>query len=60
MTDQGFSRDVASWAKMTGNRLVDVKEEKGYNYGCVGERGRSLSRGEGRSGEQQDADRVQR
>ena len=29
VTDQGFSRDVASWAKMTGNRLVDVKEEKG-------------------------------
>ena len=29
VTDQGFSRDVASWAKMTGNQLVDVKEEKG-------------------------------
>lgn len=29
VTDQGFSRDVVSWAKMTGNRLVSVEEERG-------------------------------
>ena len=29
VTDQGFSRDVASVVDETGNRLVDVKEEKG-------------------------------
>lgn len=29
VTDQGFSRDVDAWAKMTGNRVVRVDEEKG-------------------------------
>lgn len=29
VTDQGFSRDVDAWAKMTGNRVVRVNEEKG-------------------------------
>ena len=28
-TDAGFARDVQSWAKMTGNSLVEVKHEKG-------------------------------
>ena len=28
-TDPGFVRDVGSWAKMTGNRLVQVVQEKG-------------------------------
>lgn len=28
VTDQGFSQDVASWAKMTGNQLVDVRKKR--------------------------------
>lgn len=28
-TDSGFSRDVSSWTKMTGNRLMDIKQERG-------------------------------
>lgn len=28
-SDPGFARDVQSWCNMTGNRLVDLKEEKG-------------------------------
>lgn len=28
-TDQGFARDVRSWAKMTGNELLSIHEEKG-------------------------------
>lgn len=28
-TDAGFAKDVQSWAKMTGNRLVGVTQEKG-------------------------------
>lgn len=28
-TDSGFARDVESWAKMTGNRVVGVEQEKG-------------------------------
>lgn len=28
-TDNGFARDVESWAKMTGNVLVDLKQDKG-------------------------------
>lgn len=28
-TDTGFVRDVESWTKMTGNRLLDIKQEKG-------------------------------
>ena len=28
-TDAGFARDVESWAKMTGNRLVGVTRERG-------------------------------
>ena len=42
-----------------GKPVGGCEGRKGYNYGRVGERGRSLSRGEGRGGEQQDADRVQ-
>ena len=28
-TDPGFFKDVGSWCRMTGNTLVDLKEEKG-------------------------------
>lgn len=28
-TDSGFVRDVESWAKMTGNSLMDLRQEKG-------------------------------
>lgn len=28
-TDAGFARDVQSWARMTGNSLLEVKQEKG-------------------------------
>lgn len=28
-TDAGFARDVQSWVRMTGNQLVDLKQEKG-------------------------------
>ena len=28
-TDPGFSRDVESWARMTGNRLLELKEDAG-------------------------------
>ncbi|HOQ80007.1 MAG TPA: CoA-disulfide reductase [Candidatus Cloacimonadota bacterium] len=28
-TDQGFTKDVSSWANMTGNKLLGVKQEKG-------------------------------
>jgi len=28
-TDPGFGRDVESWARMTGNRLLELKEEAG-------------------------------
>jgi peroxiredoxin family protein/TusA-related sulfurtransferase len=28
-TDPGFARDVASWCKMTGNTLVDLKQDGG-------------------------------
>ena len=28
-TDNGFMRDVESWAKMTGNKLVDLQQDKG-------------------------------
>lgn len=29
VTDAGFARDVESWAKMTGNRLLEVKQTQG-------------------------------
>lgn len=29
VTDAGFTRDVEAWAKMTGNRLLDVKQTQG-------------------------------
>jgi peroxiredoxin family protein len=28
-TDPGFVRDIATWAKQTGNSLLDLKQEKG-------------------------------
>lgn len=28
-TDAGFAKDVQSWARMTGNRLVELRQDKG-------------------------------
>lgn len=41
-TDAGFARDVESWAKMTGNRLLNINREKGVITALLekGERGK--------------------
>lgn len=41
-SDPGFASDVASWAKMTGNTLVDLVQEKG-RITAVLEKGRGLA-----------------
>lgn len=40
-SDPGFASDVASWAKMTGNTLVELKQEKGKITAIV-EKGRGV------------------
>lgn len=39
-TDNGFYRDVVSWAKMTGNQVVSLQQEKGVITAVV-EKGKS-------------------
>ena len=34
-TDPGFARDVASWCKMTGNELVDLKTDGGVTTAVI-------------------------
>ena len=34
-SDPGFARDVASWCKMTGNRLVQLETEKGVTTAVI-------------------------
>jgi peroxiredoxin family protein/TusA-related sulfurtransferase len=40
-SDPGFASDVASWAKMTGNTLVDLTQEKGRIVAVV-EKGKGM------------------
>lgn len=34
-TDPGFARDVASWCRMTGNQLLDVKSDAGVTRAVI-------------------------
>lgn len=44
-TDAGFARDVQSWANMTGNRLVNLKQEKGRITAFLEKGGETLHTG---------------
>lgn len=51
-TDAGFAKDVQSWAKMTGNRLVEVSQEKGTITAILekGNGAKKTAQGNGRDG----------
>lgn len=41
-TDAGFAKDVQSWARMTGNRLVELRQDKGVITALLEKKGESL------------------